>query len=310
MTNEERDIIAQFMGRVSGQQPAQQSAFGGSVPATVAANPLPPVDPEADRFIADQFSRYPEARYRITQMAFVQEAALAEAQNRIKRLEWELDQTRHQAAQQQAQPQQSRGLFAGLFGGGSAPQQPPQPSPQSPPGQQYAPQQQYAPPPGYGTAPPPPQYPPNYQPGMFQRSGGSGFLGSALTTAAGVAGGVVVGNALMDMFSGHREGGGFGGGLGGGLGGGGFGGAPTNETIINNYGDQPAGGAADPWAGQGAVPGADWANQPAPPGQDAWGAGATPPDPGFDTSSNADPGGDAGWDNTGGGGFDDDNNNV
>src|SRR6185312_460720 len=30
------------------------------------------------------------------------------------------------------------------------------------------------------------------------------FLGSALTTAAGVAGGLVVGNALMDMFSPHR----------------------------------------------------------------------------------------------------------
>ena len=36
---------------------------------------------------------------------------------------------------------------------------------------------------------------------MFQRSG-SGFLGSALTTAAGVAGGLVVGNALMNAFGG------------------------------------------------------------------------------------------------------------
>jgi hypothetical protein len=36
---------------------------------------------------------------------------------------------------------------------------------------------------------------------MFQRSG-SGFLGSALTTAAGVAGGMVVGNMLTNMFTG------------------------------------------------------------------------------------------------------------
>ncbi len=44
---------------------------------------------------------------------------------------------------------------------------------------------------------------------MFQRSG-SGFLGSALTTAAGVAGGLVAGNALMSLFSGsHGMGGGF-----------------------------------------------------------------------------------------------------
>ena len=33
-------------------------------------------------------------------------------------------------------------------------------------------------------APPPPQYAPGYQPGMFQQRG-SGFLGTALTTAAG-----------------------------------------------------------------------------------------------------------------------------
>ncbi len=119
MTNEERDIISQFVARVGGQAPP--SGGFGSVPATVPAQTLPPVDPEADRFIADQFARYPEARYRITQAAFVQEAALAEAQNRIKRLEWELDQTRRQAAQPQQQPQQqqSKGLFGSLFGGGA-----------------------------------------------------------------------------------------------------------------------------------------------------------------------------------------------
>ena len=38
---------------------------------------------------------------------------------------------------------------------------------------------------------------------MFQQGGGSSFLGSALTTAAGVAGGMVVGNMLMNAFSGH-----------------------------------------------------------------------------------------------------------
>ncbi|HET6198679.1 MAG TPA: DUF2076 family protein, partial [Acetobacteraceae bacterium] len=80
MTNEERDIISQFISRVAGGQPAQP-AFGGSVPATTTA-PLPPVDVEADRLIGDLFTRYPAARYRITQLAFVQEHALTEAQNR------------------------------------------------------------------------------------------------------------------------------------------------------------------------------------------------------------------------------------
>ena len=106
MTNEERDIITQFIARVSGAQAPAQPAFGGSVPATTT-QALPPVDPEADRLIGDMFNRYPAARYRMTQLAFVQEHALAEAQNRIQRLEWELQQAQ-QAAQQAQEQQQER----------------------------------------------------------------------------------------------------------------------------------------------------------------------------------------------------------
>ena len=40
------------------------------------------VDSEADALIGEMFNRYPEARYRLTQLAFVQEHALAEASNR------------------------------------------------------------------------------------------------------------------------------------------------------------------------------------------------------------------------------------
>ncbi|MBV8397827.1 MAG: DUF2076 family protein, partial [Acetobacteraceae bacterium] len=76
MTNEERDLITQFIGRVGGAQ--AQGGLSGSVPAT-GQRALPPVDPEADRLIRDLFQRYPEASYRITQLAFVQEHALNEA---------------------------------------------------------------------------------------------------------------------------------------------------------------------------------------------------------------------------------------
>ncbi len=224
MTNEERDLIARFIARVGGQPQGQGGGFGASVPATT--QPLPPIDPEADRFIGDNLTRYPEARYRITQMAVVQEAALAEAQNRIRRLEWELQQSQAQAQQASQGQQRGGGFLGGLFGGGA---------------RQAPPQQGYAPQPGYGSAPPQPAYSPGYQPGMFQRQGGSGFLGSALTTAAGVAGGMVAGNALMDMFGGHGGGmGGFGGGMGG-------------ETVVNNYGDA-AGGAGGAWGGGGGDP--------------------------------------------------------
>ena len=181
------------------------------MPATTAPA-LPPVDREADALIGDLFNQHPDARYRMTQLAFVQEHALVEAQNRLKRLEWELQQAQQaaQRAGQQSQPT-GGGFFSGLFGGRSQSAASPQ--------HQGAPWGQTAPPPGYspspGYQPPPSQYPSGYQPGVFQR-GGSGFLGSALTTAAGVAGGVLAAGAIRDMFSGNQ---GFGGASGGGFGG-------------------------------------------------------------------------------------------
>ena len=120
MTNEERQIISDFIARMAGQP----RAAPGRPPAT-GGQPLPPVDPEADRWIAELFERHPEARYRITQAAFVQEHALREAQNRIQELEWQV-----QAAEARAQAQQSRGLFG--FGAPREPQLPPRPTPLPP----------------------------------------------------------------------------------------------------------------------------------------------------------------------------------
>ncbi|AOX20181.1 DUF2076 domain-containing protein [Kozakia baliensis] len=225
MNDQERDLISRFVARVGG---APSGGFGG----TQAPANLPPIDPEADRFIADNFQKYPEARYRVTQMAVVQEVALAEAQNRIRQLELQLQQAQSQLQQtQQQRPSGGGGLFGGLFGGGAGQQRP----------------QQAAPPPGWGQQQggyaPPPQanLPPGYSPGMF-RQGGSGFLGSALTTATGVAGGMLAANALEGLFSGHHDAGAAGG----------FGGG---ETIVNNnYGD--AGG--DPFAGGGTDAGGDY----------------------------------------------------
>lgn len=250
MTNEERDIIARFIARIAG---AENGGFAGSVPATAPA--LPPIDPEADALIADLFARYPAARYRITQTAFVQEHALAEAQNRIRQMQADLDQARQLlAAAPPASPQgapRSSGFFGGLFGAGAQ---------AAAPGPQPGPQPAYA---------PPPQYPPNYQPGMFQRQG-SGFLGSALTTAAGVAGGMVVGNALMDLLSPrHAEAGGFG----------------MTEP------------AASPWsAGPTGVPGA------APEAPNPWDNATNQPEPSsaWDTAQNDAPQGDAGNNAAGG----------
>ena len=253
MTNEERDIITQFIARVSGAQAPAQPAFGGSVPATTTPA-LPPVDPEADRLIGDMFNRYPAARYRMTQLAFVQEHALAEAQNRIQRLEWELQQAQ-QAAQQASSSSGTAARAAASSAACSAAgrgrprhrRRVGRDRPGTRAGRSRAisragrsraiPQQ---------GAPPPPQYAPSYQPGMFQRSG-SGFLGSALTTAAGVAGGLVAGNALMSLFSGSHSfgGGGFGGAA---AGGGPWGGAQADQGYVDQgtWTDPAGGGSADP----------------------------------------------------------------
>jgi hypothetical protein len=194
------------------------------VPSTQQRPALPPVDPEADALIAQLFQQYPEARYRITQAAFVQEAALVEAQNRIRQLEWERDNARAQAQQ----PQRGGGFLGGLFGGGSQPR----PQPMSPP--------------------PQPQYPPGYNPQMLApQRGGSGFLGTALAGAAGVAGGMVLGNALVNMFSHHGHGG------------------ISDATAASSGG--LFGGGSSPWSD----PGAAAASQ-------GWDAGGGAKDPGFD----------------------------
>src|SRR3984885_7743610 len=132
MTNEERDIITQFIARVGGasQQPGVPV---GSVPATQPA--LPAIDREADAYIGQAFTQYPEARYRITQLAFVQEHALVEAQNRIQRLEWELQQAQQaaQQAQQSAAKPAGGGFFGGLFGSSASRPQAAPPPPQGDP---------------------------------------------------------------------------------------------------------------------------------------------------------------------------------
>lgn len=244
MTDEERRIITAFVERIAGVQPGSggyggPAWGGGSVPSTQQRPPLPPIDPEADRLIADLFQRHPEARYRIAQFAFVTEAALIQAQNRIQELEWELENARRQAqyaeTRAQAAPQGGGGFLGGLFGGGRTAAPPPPPMPPRP--------QPLAPPPGAAT------------PQMFQQQGaampgrsGSGFLGTALSAAAGVAGGMVLGNALMGMFSGHgaAQAAPFGGGQGAGA----FG---QEQVASSAAGPSPwtdPGQAAGAWGGQ------------------------------------------------------------
>jgi len=71
--------------------------------------------------------------------------------------------------------------------------------------------------------------------GPAQPGGFGSFLRSAGTTAAGVAGGALVADAIGGLFGGHH----------GGFGGGGFGGPGVENVTINEYGDDRQGGGFD-----------------------------------------------------------------
>ena len=124
----------------------------------------PPRDAEAENFIRDQIGRQPGAPYYMAQTIVVQEQALEAAQARIEELE-------HSASRQP-----SGGLFGGLFGGGNP-----------------APRAGSVPRIGRGAPPPQP-----FQQAQPQRGGG--FLAGAAQTAMGVAGGMLLANAIGGMF--------------------------------------------------------------------------------------------------------------
>ncbi len=144
-----------------------------------------PRDAAAERLIEQQLRQQPAAPYYMAQAILIQEAAMKKLSAQVNDLESRLAQ-----AQQQQPARQSGGFLSGLFGGGqrhTAPQQPAwnNAQQQQPYGQQpYNEQQQ-----PYGQ-----------QPYSAPAPRGSGFLGGALQTAVGVAGGVVMADMLTSMF--------------------------------------------------------------------------------------------------------------
>jgi len=156
-------------------------------------------DAEAEALISQQVSGLRDAPYMLVQSVLVQEHALQQAESRIKELE---EQVRELESATPAQPAGSGSFLGGLFGSRSA-AEPARGATSVPPiGSRATPSVYDGRPQGWG-----PQGSAQQPGGPFaqaaQQPGGGGFLRSAMTTAAGVAGGMLVAGAISNMLGGH-----------------------------------------------------------------------------------------------------------
>lgn len=160
-----------------------------------------PRDRDAEELIADALLRQPAAPYYMAQVILVQDHAIQAQYQRIQELEKALAQ----------RPAAGGSFLGGLFGAGAGQSlSSAQPTPGSADGSQSA---AY----GRGWSNPAPAAPEEREPALPPRAqygapppvsglfgqgqaGGGGFLSSALTTAAGVAGGMMAASALSSLF--------------------------------------------------------------------------------------------------------------
>jgi hypothetical protein len=191
MTPQERDVIAGIFDRL--KQAANQ-----------------PRDPEAENYIAERLREQPYAPYAMAQAVYVQEQALTNLQAQVEDLQAQLRDLQNRPAEA---PAQAGGFLSGIFGGGAQPQPArPRSVPAFPQRAEGAPSGAWNTQPQAGAMQAAPGQPGMQQPGPWanqtaqQPSRGGGFMASALTTAAGVAGGMMLGNVLTNAFGGHKAG--------------------------------------------------------------------------------------------------------
>lgn len=146
-------------------------------------------DRDADQLIRDGVQQVPDAPYLLVQSVLVQEHALQQADARIRELEERV------ANLTSGDPGQREGAGGGSFLGGARASQTRTEGSVPSAGRQVS------------DAPtsegPPPGRPPYQQPP--QPSGG-GFLASALSTATGVTGGMLLADSIRNLFGGGRTG--------------------------------------------------------------------------------------------------------
>jgi hypothetical protein len=155
-------------------------------------------DRDAEALIQQAVRQMPDAPYMLVQSVLVQEHALQQAGNRIEELEERVRALEAQTQRSAPQPS-SGGFLGGLFGGGSKPAPMAQGSVPamgsgrpmvSPAGSPWGQQPRQA---GIGAP----------MQSAQAAGGGGGFLKSAMATAAGVAGGMLLADSIRGMMSGN-----------------------------------------------------------------------------------------------------------
>jgi hypothetical protein len=167
-----------------------------------------PRDAQAEARIKEHLTQQPAAPYYMAQAILVQEAAVNQLNLQVKQRDEQLQQLQAELQQAKAQAsaapaQSSGGFLSSIFGGGASRDPQPQAQPSFSQPRPSAPSSG-----GWrdGPASPPPQgnyaAPPQQAPAAPM---GSGFLGGALKTAAGVAGGVMLAQGISSMFGHHGQ---------------------------------------------------------------------------------------------------------
>lgn len=176
MSPDERQMIVGLFDRMRGFGPPQKDA-------------------DADAVIAQQIRANPDASYMLVQSVLVQEHVIQQQQARVDELEARVRELESHASR--SQPQQSGGFLGGLFGGnGARPSVPAAGRTQAGfmPGQQAGQ-------PMMGNRQSPWGQPQGGMMGQPQQQAGGGFMRTAMATAAGVAGGMLVANAIGSMMN-------------------------------------------------------------------------------------------------------------
>jgi hypothetical protein len=204
----------------------QEEQLLNSLVERVNQTQLQEKDPDAEALLNRSLGPNPDALYILAQTVLVQNIALEQAKAQVTQLQQQARQPAHATS------------FLGSLLGHRDPEPPPQAAQPAyqPVNPSYTQQ--------YTQSPPPPQYAqPQYQQPQYIASGPPSFLRGAVQTAAGVAAGALAFEgveAVLHGLGGHPGYGWGGGGFGmGPVMGGGFD-RPVEETIVNNYYDDPS----------------------------------------------------------------------